>query len=377
MTKENMKVSRLALSSRGVAPARSRGASVKKVRDLVSRMTLQRSLSPTNGGPGESGSGSIAVAYGSTLSTRKPVMTSTRDGVRIHHSEFVTDISGSTSFTATKLSVNPGVGLTFPWLSSVARRYETYSFQNLSFEYRTMAPSTSYGYVMLAFDSDAADSTPISKIQAGSYQFARRSPPWRDMSMALSGSILHKLANYFTRSSTVSNTDIKTYDVGNVYIITDGQAGTSLIGELHVTYDIVLSTPQLEDNDWNGFTLAASAGLAAATFAGSNCATNARSNVSVTVSATGDRITFNQYWTGFAAINWVGTVITGAVPSVGSTVTIYDQVNTAGTAASLTNAITTLWIRAAPGQVLMLQPAATTITAFEMNALTAAFSLDS
>jgi hypothetical protein len=46
----------------------------------------------------------------------------------------------------------------------------------------------------------------------------------------------------------VASTDIKTYDVANFFIATNGQAAPSDIGELYVEYDVELLTPQLNNS---------------------------------------------------------------------------------------------------------------------------------
>jgi hypothetical protein len=46
-----------------------------------------------------------------------------------------------------------------------------------------------------------------------------------------------------------SNLDIKTYDVGNLYVCTEGQASTATVGYLYIDYEVVLKTPQLNFDD--------------------------------------------------------------------------------------------------------------------------------
>jgi hypothetical protein len=65
---------------------------------------------------------------------------------------------------------------------------------------------------------------------------------------------LNKQKSYFVRpGSAPVGTDIKLYDVGNLYVITSGvttSGGTC--GELYVEYDVLLMTPIFEPNSTSG-----------------------------------------------------------------------------------------------------------------------------
>jgi len=54
------------------------------------------------------------------------------------------------------------------------------------------------------------------------------------------------VAKYVRPGAAPANTDIKTYDIGNLYVSTQGQAGTTNIGELHVCYRCRFREPILE-----------------------------------------------------------------------------------------------------------------------------------
>jgi hypothetical protein len=54
------------------------------------------------------------------------------------------------------------------------------------------------------------------------------------------------LGKYVRPGAQPANTDIKTYDSGNLFVSTQGQGGTTNCGELHVRYRVRLMKPVLE-----------------------------------------------------------------------------------------------------------------------------------
>jgi len=193
------------------------------------------------------------VTYKAPVATTK-VKTSTvpriqniRNDVRVCHREFITDIVGSVAFSSAQVfTINPGLVLTFPWLSSLATRFESYRFNRLKFLYETAAPTSTTGSVILTVDFDPNDLAPVSKTQALSYKSSVRSSPWQDCSFTADSEELRKRSTYFTRNNVVVSTDRQLYDVGNLFVCVAGQAGATAVGELYVEYDVTLMTPQLE-----------------------------------------------------------------------------------------------------------------------------------
>lgn len=172
-----------------------------------------------------------------------------KNGIQVSHREYLSEISGSVTFTSEQYPINPGLGSTFPWLSSIARRYESYNFKRLHFSFETESPTSTPGAVMHAVDYDASDSAPTNKVSLMSYEGSVRSAPWVDSTFSALSSSLHKSKTYYIRSGALNaNQDIKMYDVGNYFIATQGQTGTAVLGELYVEYVVDLFTPQLDSN---------------------------------------------------------------------------------------------------------------------------------
>jgi hypothetical protein len=174
----------------------------------------------------------------------------TRGGVHVHHTEWIADLSpGTAAFTSVAYPINPGIGTLFPWLASVASRFDSYRFSNLQFMYEARASSDTVGTVSIAVNYDASDTAPTSKAQLNSLETRVDTVPWqqaviRCMVSELDGTILkHKV-----RQGTVPNTDVKMYDAGNFIVVTSGvTTAPPFLGELWVTYDVDLFSPLLVD----------------------------------------------------------------------------------------------------------------------------------
>lgn len=163
----------------------------------------------------------------------------------VKHREFLRDIIGTAAFASVSVPVNPGLTNSFPWLSKIARNFESYRFRKLHFEYDTMVSTDTDGVAMLVMDYDAADAAPGSKLEAMSYLGSERGPLWAPTLFKANQASLNKLPQRYVRfSSLASNLDIKTYDAGVFYLCTVGSSTTGTIGELYVDYEVELSTPQ-------------------------------------------------------------------------------------------------------------------------------------
>ncbi len=225
------------------------------------------------------------------------------------HREYINEIAGSVAFAVNTLQINPGLAGVFPWLSQIAQRFESYRFKKLVFAFETESATSATGSVIGAIDYDASDSAPENKTQVMAYRNSVRSPPWSDFSMNSQQEDLNKRKTYYVRPGALSsNQDIKLYDVGNFYLCTQGQAGTTTVGELYVEYVIDLMTPQLSapgagDAIWGLFTGTSNA-APAATVAGGNLPVSVVST-GTTLSVT--TFTFTQPWQGYVTVGLNGT----------------------------------------------------------------------
>jgi hypothetical protein len=140
------------------------------------------------------------------------------------------------------------VASVFPWLSQVASRYETYKFRSIAFHYHSRAATSQVGTVGLAFDFDAQDPAPASQMTALAYHDRVADAVWKEQSLVLDLSQGDRLPTRYTRVGLPTTPyDLKTYDLGNLHVFTDGVAASVNLGLLEVVYSIDLFTPQIQD----------------------------------------------------------------------------------------------------------------------------------
>jgi hypothetical protein len=194
---------------------------------------------------------SVPSANGKITYTGSPVTKTMSNGNSIvHHREYVVDLAiEEDGFDLQyKFGINPGNASLFPWLSQIATRYDSYKIKSFKVIYEPQCGTSISGTVMIAIDSDASDPPPTSKTQMMSYKNAARSPVWFacEASSAPQELSLGK-TNYVLSGAQPIGTDIKTYDIGNLYVAVQSDAGSLpiQIGELYVEYVVELMTPQI------------------------------------------------------------------------------------------------------------------------------------
>lgn len=172
-------------------------------------------------------------------------MTGSDGSTVIRHSEYIRDIEGADQFTLTSFALNPGVGSLFPWLSTIAPRYESYQFLELCFRYETVAPTSTSGTVILAVDYNANCPAPESKTQILSMESSVRTPVWSTVEHRSLVHNLTKRQSYFVRGGATV-VDPSLYDVGRIMVAVQGVPSENpSIGELYVDYSVRLTTPVL------------------------------------------------------------------------------------------------------------------------------------
>jgi len=202
------------------------------------------------------GMGGYKVNSNSLLSDAgPPTFRDNGDGsISLCKREFLTDLSGSTAFTVQQtIAINPGLAASFPFLSLIASNFEVYELKGLIFEFKSTSAdalnstNTALGTVIMATTYDPADSAFTSKQQMEAYQFASSTKP--------SESILHPVecdpsqnvmdALYVRASTNPTNTDIRFYDHGTFTFATSGMQAAAVIGELWVSYHVILKKPKI------------------------------------------------------------------------------------------------------------------------------------
>jgi len=201
-------------------------------------------------GPGNS----VASSKKAGLMNHMVSGATTRRAQTICEDEYIGEVTATaTGFATVAFPCNPGQSGTFPWGSKIAALYEEYEFTHLEFYYKRevseYASLGTTGKIILSFDYDASDIAPTSKQQVeDTVPHMDGMPSTPQISLKIDCARLRKnVAKYVRPGAQPANTDIKTYDCGNLYVSQYGlSASSGTLGELRVRYCCKFSEPVLE-----------------------------------------------------------------------------------------------------------------------------------
>jgi hypothetical protein len=199
-------------------------------------------ISVMRGGGGAKQIGTVSAPIAKTGVIKR--LPSGLDNMVFSHSELILTVYGSEDFQLVPIPVNPGLVTTFPWLSQLAALWDTYTTLVLNFRFVPGCASTTSGTVMIGFDYDAYDDPPANKASFMMLQDACTGPSWAECEINLKRMSLNRRKNLYMRSGGISSGDLKTYDLGNLFVATQGQSDESFIGEIYVDYSFRMSMPQ-------------------------------------------------------------------------------------------------------------------------------------
>jgi len=170
-------------------------------------------------------------------------------GETITFDEYITDINGSVNFAATKFAVQPGIAGTFPKGAIKAALYSEWKCQQCEFYFKPevsqFAGQGSTGKLILAMDYNAGNPAPTTKQQV-EIMHVEDAMPYNVVRLRLDASCINKADAKYIRTGPIPvDEDIKTFDGGNLWVCTIGQAGAGLIGELHARYSFRCTKPTL------------------------------------------------------------------------------------------------------------------------------------
>ncbi len=310
------------------------------------------------------------VAKAEKFKNRNPKIEFKTDGstCRVRHTERIGTLNGSVAFTATAYAINPGLPSTFPYLSAIANRFESYRFEKLEFHFKTKTATTALGDVIQVIDYDASDGAPESSIQAESYQGAVSAAPWQDTCNKSSLQNLHKLPSRYVRGEAApANTDIKLYDVGNYYICTENQASTALVGYLYVSYDVYFMTPQLRASDFgiSGGTIDGATAMSGANPFGTAPVADSQSR-GIAMSAA-SVLTVSSPGTYVLTWQVTGTTVTALNATAGSNGTLTALTTEMSNAAGTIRVVTVSLLSTAPNVTVTFSATAASVTASSLD----------
>lgn len=236
----------------GAKPQRKRKQQQKGKKKVVVAVNRRQRRGPRNRRTRKGGGGASGVGSTKTFQRQKRTCT-------IQEDEYVEEIIGTNGFANKSYAINPGNSVLFPWLSKQAAQWEKYHFNSLEFYYKRevseFATQGQAGKIIMGVDFDASDAPPTSKRQIEDTDPHVDGMPCENINLRLKQSDMHGLLKTLYVRNAGANSlalgDLKTYDIGNLNVATQGMAGggpSAIIGELRVKYSVTFSVPVLESD---------------------------------------------------------------------------------------------------------------------------------
>lgn len=212
-----------------------------------------------------------------------PLMHSDAFGsIRVSHREFLSDLSGSNT-TAQRYPyvLNPGDARTFPWLSNLAEAFSQWKLLGMAFEFRSTcgdavsSTNSALGSVSFATQYNVLEPVFGAKTQILNHFWSGSAKPSVDQLHLVECEpnvtptaplyIRNRHANgtlfgdssvgphMVNRDGSVLDTtfeemyDARLYDHGRTEVFILGQQAAFVVGELWITYDVLLMKPRRPD----------------------------------------------------------------------------------------------------------------------------------
>lgn len=205
------------------------------------------------------GFGSYQVARNTLVNNSIPQFQSRLgDGsIRIKHKEFISDVVSSATpgaFNPIQYHISASDQNTFPYLSQLAVNFEEYAFEGLVFQYITSSGSISttgqLGTVVGATQFNALAAPYANKQQMEASTFGQSTVASQSCLFPVECDAKQTPSNgiFYNQRPGISNVDndLRWSRLGNFTLATVGMPNASeTVGELYVSYDIVLMKPIL------------------------------------------------------------------------------------------------------------------------------------
>jgi len=259
--------------------------------------------------------------------------------------EKISNMSGTSAFTlAQSLYVNPGNTVLFPIFSQIAATYEEYRCNFLEFTFETDAytatnGTASAGKVILATNFDPDDSAFSNDTQMENYVGSCKGPPYapiikHDVVQGFRARNNRRqrgdlaLNNYFVYSSAnqiaPGTGQGKFYDMGLFQAATAGNAVTTEIGELYVTYSFTMIRPKQQTPLGQNFLSAHYTGVPTTSNPFAGAVLESGSNLSLTITNTTHTLPSAGRWLCQYIVRSATTAVTLTSNSLGTGLTSVD-----------------------------------------------------
>jgi hypothetical protein len=169
---------------------------------------------------------------------------STSKPLRVRQSERIATITASSNageYAVDKFVINPADENTFPWLSSIAQLFDKYKFHELRFRFINYVSTVTNGNVSMAVDFDTLDPTPQDSVEMSNLAKFVTFSPWKVEELSIP---VNRRGNrpwyycYDSNAESNTNVDLKTYNIGNFFVSTEGLSASQVVGYIVADYDV-------------------------------------------------------------------------------------------------------------------------------------------
>jgi hypothetical protein len=177
------------------------------------------------------------------VAKKPPQVRSVKGGTIISGQEFVRSVTGTASFTAVAIDINPGLVATYPWLSTQSKGWEKYKFHKFEVMYIPNHGTDTSGSIFLAFDYDPEDPPPTTQNQMATFQTVTQQRVWdkTGISLAVRQAFAGIQYKKIRRGPVAGDKSI--YDPARLIYATNG-CPSSEVGDIWVNYTIELRSQQ-------------------------------------------------------------------------------------------------------------------------------------
>lgn len=193
------------------------------------------------------------VSQGYRMTTSNPNMSSTKNGIRVQHLEFLGPLAGvqAGTFRNHAFQLNPGLQGAFPWLSKIARNFQHYKMHKLMLAVLPSCPTSTVGQVMSCFYPDPSDLPPASREQVLQTLGSTTAAPWAknvsNLTPVLSGRWKLVRTGQPRKSRAAGagtqSFDLDNYDEGTYHVSTRGTDTDGDLANVYLAYDMSLKDP--------------------------------------------------------------------------------------------------------------------------------------
>jgi len=166
----------------------------------------------------------------------------------ISRKEYLGDIMGNAGFSYKTYTVQPTDSTTFPWLSQIARNYRTYRFTGLVFYFESMSggmvsTTPSLGQVGM-LSSRIGTPLPSNKLSFESNNNVVNTSPDKSLAYGIECDKRElETENFLVRVPGVTGVSDDKIDMCKLQVYVNATPTTTFLGELWVTYTVVLDEP--------------------------------------------------------------------------------------------------------------------------------------